>query len=469
MAEASVPVAAELMFLAAQGGNEAAARKAAGLIVGHQDKIGPTRLVATAKRVLQGGSVATTPDSAKDFVREARKLLALDFGSPILLMDVARDLTAKGHDKAALRYVRAAAALAPQSRFVIRAAARYFLHVGDHEQAHDLLRRSPILSTDPWVQASEIAVATVRGRTSALAKKAMRTISSIDTLGVEFSELASAIGTIEMNEGSNKNAKQLFTKALVNPNDNSLAQAEWAAARLRLVVGAAALRTPFSFEANSNNAYRRLVIPDAIAFAKQWSEDEPFASRPLDMLCYLYCLDERFAEAKEAVEAGIRMDGNETGSLQLNRLFVRIQVGDLEDAQADLIRLAGRPEAKDHATHVFANAGALAYATGEFALGQDFYQKAIKAARAKGAVNEEALARAYFARAAALHGDPKAAAIVQDAATSVERLPSPGAIHIVRRLVDETQRRQLDALAAKRIAEPKWAWDALTNTLRLLE
>ena len=143
----SVPVAAELMFLAAQGGNETAARKAAGLIVENQDKIGATRLVATAKRVLQGGSVATTPDSAKDFVREARKLLALDFGSPILLMDVARDLTAKGHDKAALRYVRVAAALAPQSRFVIRAAARYFLHVGDHEQAHDLLRLSPILRT----------------------------------------------------------------------------------------------------------------------------------------------------------------------------------------------------------------------------------------------------------------------------------------------------------------------------------
>ena len=125
MAEASVPVAAELMFLAAQGGNEAAARKAAGLIVGHQDKIGPTRLVATAKRVLQGGSVATTPDSAKDFVREARKLLALDFGSPILLMDVARDLTAKGHDKAALRYVRAAAALAPQSRVAVRKYNRH--------------------------------------------------------------------------------------------------------------------------------------------------------------------------------------------------------------------------------------------------------------------------------------------------------------------------------------------------------
>ena len=263
--------------------------------------------------------------------------------------------------------------------------------------------------------------------------------------------------------------RQLFAKSLASPNDNSVAQAEWAATRLKLVVDAAALKTPFSFEANSNNAYRRLLMPDAIAFAKEWADDEPFASRPLDALTHMYCLEERFADARESVEQAIRLEGKDTGASQLNLLFIRIQQGDVEGAHSHLLRLAIRPESKPHAVHIYADAGALAYATGDFKQGQDYYQKAIKLARAKGASGEEALARAFFARAATRHGDPSAATIVQEAAASVERLPSSGAIHIVRRLVDSEQRRLLEKLAAKRIAQTKWTWDSVTNTLQSLE
>jgi tetratricopeptide (TPR) repeat protein len=465
----TVPVAAELMFLATEAGNEYAAKRGAALIVENQQRIGATRLVATAKRVLESASMGTAPDAANDFVKESRKLLALDFRNPVLLMDIARDLTARGHDKAALRYVRAAVALAPQSRFVVRAAARYFLHIGDHGRAHEVLLRSSLLISDPWVQASEIAVSTVRGRTSPNARRAIRALSNMRTIGLELSELASAVATVELNDGSDKKARHLFAKSLERPNDNSVAQAEWAAQRLKLVVDAAALRTPFSFEANSNNAYRRLQMLDAIAFAKEWAEDEPFASRPLDALTHMYCLEERFDEARQSAEHAIRLEGKDTGSSQLNLLFIRIEQGDIEGAHEDLLRLAKRAESRPYAVHIYADAGALAYATGDFKQGQFYYQKAIKLARAKGAVSEEALARAFFARAATRHGDPNAENVVRDTAAAVERLPSAGAIHIVRRLVDSDQSRMLEQVAAKRIAQKKWTWDSVTNTLQALE
>lgn len=147
-------------------------------------------------------------------------------------MDVARKLTADGHHASALRYVNAAIGLAPNSRFVVRGAARYFLHVGDHERAHDLLKRTELIRFDPWIQASEIAVATLRERSSLMARRATREIAKTGALDVRFSELASALGIIEILSGAEKKAKQLFHKALGHPNDNSLAQAEWAAARL---------------------------------------------------------------------------------------------------------------------------------------------------------------------------------------------------------------------------------------------
>lgn len=465
----TVPVAAELMFLARQAGNEAAATRAARLIVDAEKRIGASRLVATAKRILAGTEREQIQAQGADFIREARKILTIDFRNPVLLMDTARELTALGHHKAALRYVRTAVTLAPHSRFIVRSAARYFLHIGDHAQAHEILKRSPTLNSDPWIQASEIAVATVRGRTSVLAKNAERALARTAVVGVDLTELASAVATVELQNGANKKAKLLFQKTLVHPTDNSLAQAEWAATKLNLIVDDAALSTPLSFEANSQHAYRKLLLPRAIDAAKRWSADEPFASRPFDTLCYYLSLEGRYSEAQEAVQRAIRIDGGETFVLELNLLFTRIQMGELDRAYEDILRLATRLEAKQHAAHMYANAGALAYATGDFVLARSFYARAIHVARAKGAPSTEALAKAFFARAATLHGDPNAEVISQESAASVVRLPSPGAIYVMQSLVNAGKRKALGETAAARVATRRWEWDAATNTLKTLE
>lgn len=464
----SVPVAAELMFLASAAGNQTAAKQAAQAILARRNEIGPRQLVRSAQQVLEGASPERIESASKDFVKHARSLLAIDFANPVLLMDTARELTARRQERAALRYVRAAVALAPKSRFVLRSAARYYLHIGENEIAHDLLRRSPLIGLDPWVQASEIAVATVRGQTSALAKQTIRVLSEAKQVGAEVSELASAVGTVELLSGSDKKARVLFKHALSHPNDNSLAQAEWAANKLKLVVDHQALQTPMSFEANSHNAYRHQQIKEAIEHAVLWAHDEPFASRPMNTQCYLFSLEGRYAEALEAARAASDLDGNAVEPA-LNLLFSKIQAGDLDEAMGEFLRLSRHPELKRYAHHYLANGGALAYALGDFERGRQLYQRAIRAARAKGEPSSESLARAFFARIATNAGDPQASAIVQEAADAVPRLPSVGAIYIVQGLVDPSKRKDLKATAAARVAQRKWHWDAISNTLQMLD
>lgn len=464
----SVPVAAELMYLASEAGNHAAARQAAEVILARREQIGSRQLIRSAQQVLDGSSIERVEAASKDFVRHARSLLAIDYRNPVLLMDTARELAAMRHDKAARRYVRAAVAMAPNSRFVLRAAARYYLHVGEHDLAHDLLRRSPMLASDPWIQASEIAIATVRGKTSSLAKQTIRRLSEAKQVGAEVSELASAVGTVELLSGSDKKAKILFKHALSNPNDNSLAQAEWAATKLKLVVDHQALKTPMSFEANSHNAYRRQEIGTAIEHAVLWAKDEPFASRPMDAQCYLLSLEGRYEEALEAARISHELDGNGIGPA-LNLLFAQIQAGDLDEAMEDFLKLGRHPNINSHATHYLANGGALAYALGYLYEAREFYQRAIKSARARGEPHMEALARAFFARIATHVGDPQAPIIVQEAADTVPRLPSAGAIYVVQGLVDATKRKELKSTAAARVAKRNWHWDAITNTLMMLD
>ncbi|MDO8771031.1 MAG: hypothetical protein Q7K57_20445 [Burkholderiaceae bacterium] len=467
----SVPIASELMFLAKEASNTDLAQKAAKFILGERDSIASASLIRFAEKIsgpdiVQASVAAKT---GKEFLSEGRRLLSLEYRNPVLLVDMARELTSLGHHQSALRYIRAAVALAPASRFVVRSSARYYLHVGDHDQAHDILRRSPGIKTDPWIQASELAVATIRNRPSMLSKQTFRALLDAKHIGPERAELASAVATMELKSGSNKNAKQLFNKALVSPNDNSLAQAEWAADRLKLVVDERALKTPLSFEANSNHAYRRMEMGEAISHAKNWALDEPFASRPLGSLNYFYSLEDDFVNALQSAEQAIRIEHGERLILQLNRLFAKIQLGQIDESYAELLRFSQHSDAKFHAVHLLADYGALAYATGDTLQGRLFYERSIELARRRHDSHSEGQAMAFYARAAVAHGDPQVTEILERASKQVKLLPSQGAIYVVSRLVDEERRKALIATAAARIQKREWSWDAASNTLRMLE
>jgi tetratricopeptide (TPR) repeat protein len=478
----AIPTAAELMFLAADTGENEVSCMAANFILERQTSIFSKSLVAFAKKEVAkhlGETIVVDHPSdsvvASDlrkqsnaFLQKARELLSLDYRNPVLLVDMALELTSAGHHKSALRYVRAAVAMAPSSRFVVRAAARYYLHVGEHELAHLTLRRSPNVKSDPWILASELAVATLRKKPSLLTRQTLRSLLESKQIGPERAELASAVATMELNSGSNKNAKQLFTKSLIHPNDNSLAQAEWAAQRLKLVVDERALGIPLSYEANANHAFRAMQIHKAIEYAGRWAKDEPFASRPFDALSYFYSLEDDYVNALSASERAIRIEDEEKLSLQLNRLFSKIQLGEIEGCAEELMRLAKHKSAKSHAVHLIADFGALAYATRDFDNGRKYYEQAIELARKLHDSQSEAQALAFFARASIAHRDPYSSVILERASKKVPLLSSPGAIYVVSRLVDQRIRQALIATSVARVLKREWSWDSASNILREL-
>lgn len=459
------PIASELMFLANEAGHTELAIIAANKILESSPTIKSQRLLEFAQRVVDGEGPASS--ASGNFVQEARKLLAIDYRNPVLLIDVARELTVHHHERSAERYIRAAIALAPQSRFVVRSAARFYLHVGEHERAHSVLLRSPLVHHDPWVQASEIAVATVRGRNSVLARKSLRAFSESKGSPIHHAELISAVATVELNSGAEKSAKKLFQRSLSSPNDNSLAQAEWAAQRLNLVVDSQALLAPMSFEAHSKNAYRRLLLEDAIRYGLEWAADEPFAARPAESLGHFYCVVGDYAKAHEQFARILRFDESERFGQQLNLLFTRIHLGDTDEAFQSLMKLSAHPQAITHTAHLAANLGALAYVTGDHLIGREYYNRAIQIARAKQEPFTEAIARAYYARAARDSFDPLAESIKSEMLAAVKMLPSAGALYIMSGLETGSRRAAIDSIASKRVATRQWTWDQVANVLKI--
>jgi len=207
-----------------------------------------------------------------------RRLIANPY-NPINWIDIARFYSILGQDKKAERAIKNALFLAPENRFILRSIARFFVHIGDIEFAHDIIRKSELTRYDPWLLATEIALATLRERNSRFAKTGLQLVESGVFDPFNTSELASSLASLELKNSSLKKSKKLFEQSLIKPNDNSLAQAEWASQEEKnlLPVNPAKFNLINSFEALARDFSEQKNWIESIEYSKKWFFDLPFS------------------------------------------------------------------------------------------------------------------------------------------------------------------------------------------------
>jgi len=245
-----------------------------------------------ARRVLASDDFGKTDSVSTDLnvdvaaIRGAIASLRLqvrrDPRSALAWMEIGRLHTMLGQETPAERSVLSAVAISPSNRFVARAAARFFVHKGDPEQALSVIRRSIRLERDPWLMAAEISLAQIAGATSVLVKRALE-LSSEDSLHPwHTSELNGALAGLVARDGNIKRARKLMSQSLRFPTENALAQAQWAAGQLQgpgIAPIVAQHEDAFEAQALLSRSERNWI--DACNRCRLWSNFEPTSSRPL--------------------------------------------------------------------------------------------------------------------------------------------------------------------------------------------
>jgi tetratricopeptide (TPR) repeat protein len=209
--------------------------------------------------------------------------------NPIVWVDLARLYAMRGHEHKAENAILVALHLAPNNRFVLRSATRFFIHKEKFEKALFYLRKAKNLRFDPWLISAHIATSSIIGRFSPLIKDGKRLIDSNNFSDYELTELSSSLGTLEFKDGSFKKAKDFFDKSMRIPNDNSLAQLEWVSKdEKRFQIN------PFEFdkvinpfEARALESYERGNWKDAFYNSIKWFLDMPFSKRPALLGSYI--------------------------------------------------------------------------------------------------------------------------------------------------------------------------------------
>jgi predicted permease len=119
--------------------------------------------------------------------------------------------------------------LSPNSRFVLRSAARLYLHANEPDRAHNLLLKAESTPFDPWLIAAELAIAPIAKVGPEFAYEAGWVLNSENYAPIHVTELASSLATLELADGNRRKARKLFQRALQSPTENSIAQVDWAA------------------------------------------------------------------------------------------------------------------------------------------------------------------------------------------------------------------------------------------------
>jgi tetratricopeptide (TPR) repeat protein len=403
----------------------------------------PDTLVRLARRLTGEDSLQVVFDSTAASTETIRQQIHFLRGrlrdegpNAIILTDLARLYASIAKPDAAVRTMLSACKLAPANRFVLRAAARLFLHVKDYNLALRFLRSSPRTAiSDPWLTAAEVAVASAVRQPSAFAKDGFRVAKDDSFSHFSRAELNSALATLEMENGNASKARKLFNASLISPNENALAQAEFARRGLGLAIDESKLEVPRSFEANAYFCFNHEMWDDSLSYAEKWLNDQPFSSRPAVFGSYVAsCLIEDYDRARNILEQALT--ANPTNPVLINNLaFAMACSGHATAAQNELKKINWAAVEERYAVSLTATQGLVLMRQGHVEAGRERYQAAISLAHKLNSKQYEIMATAYFAREEALAGQADASKTFEVAVAKAGNAPQPD----TKRLLDKVE------------------------------
>jgi len=333
-------------------------------------------------------------DEPRAHVRLLRQRLKQDPHNPVAWSDISLAYACLGLSYKARRAMTVAIDLAPDHRFIIRSAARLFVHLGEPDYAHYLLLRADSTAVDPWLMAAEIAVAGVADKASEYAKVGRKFIEAEKFAPWHASELAGALGTLESEHGNLRGGRKLFRHALIQPTANTVGQARWVQSATGVpLLDSSTLNTRFAFEARAWQEFYSGGWRRSFDQTKLWLDDEPYSSRPAVLGSYVASgILGQYDEAVLMARMGLRANPNDPTLLN-NLIFSLIHFGELVEAEQTLEKLKSSDLEQANKVLLRATTGLLRFRQGSPDLGRNDYLEAIRMAG-------EAKNRIYQTRAA---------------------------------------------------------------------
>jgi len=341
--------------------------------------------------------------------------------NPILWMDLAFYYSAIGQTKEAGKAVAVSLSLNKENRYLLRSGSRFFMHLGSPDIALHFLRQSNIGRHDPWLIAAEIAISDTAESPSKRLKVARGMIERESFERFHLSEMAGALGTIELKNGSRKKGKKLFAIALEQPTENTLAQATFLQNELgEILPRTTPVKVAHTFEAATRMKFHDQDYRGALEEAKKWFAYQPFSSRPAVGGSYIASVALRqFDDAIKIAKMGL-LSSPQDIMLRNNLAFALASVGKIEEAKKSLAHIIESVPTESENNTLTATRALINFREGNIEEGRGLYRIAVDYFRRHKDLRSEAIAKFFWAREESLVKSPTAGQL-EDEALAVAR------------------------------------------------
>ncbi|MEA1835171.1 hypothetical protein U8607_24090 [Methylobacterium durans] len=370
--------------------NYAAAREAAQFVL--SDSAHPVAGLRSAARQIIGLdhktpvlAVSHDAEGSKEAIaKKVRQLKERLHDAPrdaITCLEIGRLQSLVGQIKSAGYYVERALLQEPNSRYIIRSAVRFFVHSRDPERALEFIRRSDAVRADPWVQAAEVATSDLVGQTPRWGVRQLRALTSQKHLGIEHSELAAGLATLELKNGSQRRiVAKLLSNSLQNPTENALAQAVWVneKADIKANTESHIAHMSSAHEARVLAAYESGNGLQGANEAWLWFRDQPLSLAPALAGSYFSgTLLSQYARSLHFLEAASLSHPNHPQIIN-NKIVGYCYLGKLEAAKKQMELLETFSSDQHYVPFIQAARGLIAFRSKKIAEGRDHYIQAVE-------------------------------------------------------------------------------------------
>jgi tetratricopeptide (TPR) repeat protein len=229
--------------------------------------------------------------------------------------------------------------------------------------------------------AAEIAIAKLTGAEPDFIRDGIRLLRAGKHDPIHLTELASAVGTAELEAGNAKAARRHFRQSLDSPTENSVAQLRWAAKQISdLYFDPKLLQIPRTFEARSWEEYYGGEWEKSLEQTWKWLFDQPFSAQPATLGSYVASVFlEDYSQSIRIAEAGLQ--ANPRNFNLINNFTVGLaKAGRLREAETMFARLVSTSLEPEERIVWLATAGLLSFRGGNAQRGRALYRKAIESA-----------------------------------------------------------------------------------------
>ena len=331
---------------------------------------------------------------AFSFIAKSRRKLRRNPRNVLAWLDMARAYSILGVNEKSKKCIKLALYLAPNHRYVLRAAARLFVHLDKKEHAYYLIANNPGTPVDPWLIAAELSLAKLIDMPPKFLRKGRELVESNNFESKNLTELKSAIGTFFFYENELRLARKNIIQSLKSPTDNSVAQAQWMSNhRIDIPFTRSDFNIPFSYEARTWRNLSSSQWHTARSECLNWLNDEPFSSLPAEVGSYIGVSlidDSKFAES--CAKAGIKAHSD--NPTLLNNLTVALAYqGEIDEAKEHFSKI-DIDKSRSHKYVYIATKGLLHFREKEYKQGRLDYEDAVTLAPDESSKKQVALFRA---------------------------------------------------------------------------